>query len=119
MQALGRHLGVDPERILATSDPETGALAGYVLPLLPVLVAGELCWSSCIWEIPTARVELISGDSPIGYRLPLHLLPEVEELATEAIFDLDRAPTQAPSAPVDSPPNSIRIAVGVQAALQE
>lgn len=51
--------------------------AGYVLPL-EWNFANER-WLSCQWEMNTAHLFLIPGNSPIGLRLPLESLPASKE----------------------------------------
>jgi len=52
--------------------PGNGRPAGYVLPLS----VGTPGWLSSEWHLPGGQLILISGDSPIGYRLPLDALPD-------------------------------------------
>ncbi len=85
-QALTAALGLPAERLMpAWEDPLTHLsadkalrvpgskqAAGYVLSL----GAGEKGWSSTAWPLPGGQLVLGSGDSAIGYRLPLNLLAE-------------------------------------------
>lgn len=48
--------------------------AGYVLPLMYNRDAAVPHWISGLWRTRTDRINLIPGDSPIGYRLPLQSL---------------------------------------------
>ena len=50
---------------------------GYIIPLAWESVAGE--WRSSIWNVKRERLILTPGDSPMGLRLPLGDLPELEE----------------------------------------
>ena len=50
---------------------------GYVLPIRRRQHEGEVYWSSQPWFTRPARLLLIEGDSPIGYRLPFDSLPWV------------------------------------------
>lgn len=50
---------------------------GYIVPLAWESVAGE--WNSSIWNVKRERLILTPGDSPMGLRLPLGDLPELEE----------------------------------------
>ncbi len=59
---------------------------GYVLPLAWNWLAGR--WHSAPWEFRRGRLYLMTGDSPLGLRLPLESLPWVsadeKELEAEA-----------------------------------
>jgi uncharacterized protein (DUF2126 family)/transglutaminase-like putative cysteine protease len=50
---------------------------GYIVPLAWESVSGE--WASSIWNVKRERLILTPGDSPMGLRLPLGDLPELEE----------------------------------------
>lgn len=50
---------------------------GYVIPI-EWNYYGH-CWQSCQWEFRRGQLVLIPGDSPIGLRLPLNSLPDIEE----------------------------------------
>jgi uncharacterized protein (DUF2126 family) len=92
MQALTRRLQVSAENILPASNTETGSLepAGCILPLRRRQPEGHLRWSSQLWFVRPERLELASGDSPIGYRIPTEVMPWVapDELA----YEMDAAP---------------------------
>lgn len=62
---------------------------GYVLPIRRRQNEGRLYWSSQPWFVRPERLLLISGDSPVGYRLPIDSLPWVapDEITYE--FELD------------------------------
>jgi len=60
--------------------------SGYVIPLS--YNAGEQSWFSSHWQMKRERIVLIPGDSPMGLRLPIQSLPEVEE----AEIDVERDP---------------------------
>jgi uncharacterized protein (DUF2126 family) len=111
---LCKQLGIHPDCILSAYERETEALAGYCLPLLPVSDEGKIYWRSCRWLLPEEKLYLLKGSAPLGLRLPLQALDEPTVLETEAIATLDD-PAIAPCPELlESPPNSIRIALGVE-----
>jgi uncharacterized protein (DUF2126 family)/transglutaminase-like putative cysteine protease len=57
------------------------AVVGYALPIRPERDSthGRPTWASSRWEFRDARMVLIPGDSPMGYRLPLDSLPWVSK----------------------------------------
>ena len=67
---------------------------GLALPLGwdPV---GE-CWRSSPWPLRRGQLVLVPGDSPMGYRLPLHSLPEVAQEHER------HAPERDPFAPAEA-----------------
>ncbi|MGA8026537.1 MAG: transglutaminase family protein, partial [Bryobacteraceae bacterium] len=62
---------------------------GYVLPIRRRRRDGRLYWSSQLWFLRQERLLLMSGDSPIGYRLPLDSLPWVAPDDIEYDYDSD------------------------------
>ncbi|HBB32672.1 MAG TPA: IMP dehydrogenase [Cyanobacteria bacterium UBA9273] len=115
IQALVKRLGVNPDCIIPAFET-TGELAGYTLPVLPVFWEGELCWSTCRWTLPTDKLYLLVGDSPVGFRLPLNAMPwSDDELVTEAVPALDQNWAKPSPEPLESPQNSIRVALSVEA----
>lgn len=118
IQALAKHLDVNPDCIIPVDEPETQELAGYTLPLLPVLRAGALHWSTCHWQMPegvssNTPLALLKGNSPIGLRLPLNSIPWSDDLEVEAMSQASSA--YAGPYPVESVKNSIRVALSVEA----
>jgi uncharacterized protein (DUF2126 family)/transglutaminase-like putative cysteine protease len=51
---------------------------GYVLPVRRRQKDGRIYWSSQCWFLRPDRLLLVTGDSPIGYRLPLDSLPWID-----------------------------------------
>jgi uncharacterized protein (DUF2126 family)/transglutaminase-like putative cysteine protease len=91
LQALSRRLGASPENILPALEaaPETPEPTGYILPLRRRQPSGQLTWSSQLWFARPAAFTLSPGDSPIGYRIPLEMMPWV---APDTItYQLDEA----------------------------
>ncbi len=74
-------------RLLASLRRGLGAVVGYVLPLQ----YGS--WKSGPWPLRSPQLYLLSGDSPVGLRLPLASLPWV------AAADLNDEPPLDPMAP--------------------
>ncbi len=72
--------------------------------ILPVQVwnarDGRVRWRSESWQLPSGRLQLLPGDSPAGFRLPLESLPAVDEDDWPHVFEADptlpRPPLQAP-----------------------
>ena len=79
LRALARRLQVSAENILPAFDPQddAGEPAGYILPLRRRQPNGELAWSSQLWFERPQRFVLFPGDSPVGYRIPVDLMPWV------------------------------------------
>jgi len=50
---------------------------GFVLPLKAIDDQKEVVWQSSLWPLRHERLYLLSGDSPLGLRLPLDSLPWV------------------------------------------
>ncbi len=92
MQALARRLQVSTENILPAYNPATvpGEPAGYVLPIRRRQPAGSLRWSSQLWFPRQERLILSDGDSPIGYRIPVEVVPWVAPDQLE--YEMDAAP---------------------------
>ncbi len=114
--ALVRRLGISRAGILPTHDSLKEDWAGYVVPLLPVRHRGQLRWSTCRWLLSDGceSIPLLRGESQIGLRLPFHAIVWSETLAEEADPPLDSVPIVTQGAPLESPPNSICIALGIE-----
>jgi uncharacterized protein (DUF2126 family)/transglutaminase-like putative cysteine protease len=65
-------------RILSLFDGHAGKPAGFVLPLQRCTVQAKPGWLSEVWQTRRGRLFLMPGDSPLGFRLPLQSLPEVD-----------------------------------------
>lgn len=120
---LAQHLTLPTDLIQPAYEADaddTAEPAGYVLPLLPIVVQtdntpAELHWSSCHWIWEEADWRLYPGDSPIGLRLPLgRLAPTASDLLPEATLPLQ------PGLPNDqhpfhlAPANTIQVALTVE-----
>lgn len=68
---LCKNLGVPSETILKAGDK------GFATPLLYSIKRKK--WISNLWKFKNKKLELIPGDSPAGYRLPLNSIPFIPE----------------------------------------
>ena len=77
LQALCRRLQVTTQNLLPAFNPDSleDGPAGYVLPLRRRQPHGQLAWSSQLWFPRPERLLLTPGDSPIGYRIPVEVMP--------------------------------------------
>ncbi|MEL7083770.1 MAG: transglutaminase family protein [Cyanobacteria bacterium P01_A01_bin.3] len=112
---LIEQLGISPNGLHEACDRQTGARAGWAIPLLLVQQDGHLRWSTCRWELSNGArtLPLLAGDSPIGLRLPLHDITWSDALTTEAQPILSAPATVTSGVPAESPPNSICVALGL------
>ncbi|MCU0537809.1 MAG: transglutaminase family protein [Hydrococcus sp. Prado102] len=113
--ALVKQLGIHSDCLIPAYELETDTPAGYVLPLLPVTRDEKVYWSSCRWILPDDRLYLLTGNSPMGLRLPLNAIAWSDNLEQEAVLPLEAEPTALNDTPIKSPDNSIRVAMGVEA----
>ena len=91
LQALSRRLGAEPENILPAMEPltEQEEPTGFVLPLRRRQPGGHLIWSSQLWFERPEKFTLSVGDSPIGYRIPVEMMPWVAPDALSYEMDED------------------------------
>jgi uncharacterized protein (DUF2126 family)/transglutaminase-like putative cysteine protease len=101
--ALTRRLQAGAENLLAAFDgSEALEPAGYLLPLRRRQFDGQLVWSSQLWFPRPARLMLLLGDSPIGYRISTDAVPWVAP--DELTYEFEAAPfadrVRLPAAPL-------------------
>ena len=66
---------LDRKRLARIYKQGLDTIAGYVLPLRYKSGARQGYWITSQWPLQSERLELIPGDSSLGYRLPLESLP--------------------------------------------
>jgi uncharacterized protein (DUF2126 family)/transglutaminase-like putative cysteine protease len=76
---------------------------GSVLPLRRLAANGTRRWQTAKWAFRGGTLFLISGDSPIGLRLPLDSLPWLDPESVEQVFETD------PFAPLENLPSQVAI----------
>jgi uncharacterized protein (DUF2126 family)/transglutaminase-like putative cysteine protease len=93
----------DPEeraRLMRVFERGLSKPVGYVLPVQLWNAVDMRIWRSASWPTRSGRLQLIPGDSPVGFRLPLDALPWVETDARMAVYPPDPF---APPPPLPSP----------------
>jgi uncharacterized protein (DUF2126 family)/transglutaminase-like putative cysteine protease len=81
---------IERTRLAQIFDQDLGGIMGYVLPLRRrPTKAGVPRWTSQPWFTASQQLFLVSGDSPLGYRLPLESLPWTKPEDVEYTFDPD------------------------------
>ena len=63
------------ERLARVFSRGLGAPTGFVLPLARARGQDGPTWQSGLWMLRAQHLFLVPGDSPAGFRLPLHSLP--------------------------------------------
>ncbi len=65
-------------RILSLFDAHRGEPAGFVLPVQRWTAQAKPGWLSEVWRTRRGHLFLLPGDSPLGFRLPLQSLPQLD-----------------------------------------
>ena len=98
-------------RMVRALQEQVGVPAGYVLPLWPVHSgAASARWISEAWEFRRGKLLLLTGDGPVGDRLPLGALPHIDpadypvDTPLDPLADRDDLPE----------PDALRATVGAQ-----
>ncbi len=67
-----------------------GTPAGFILPLKGIVADdADIVWESSPWPLKREHLYALSGDSPLGLRLPLSSLPELLPEEAEQEFPVD------------------------------
>ena len=78
------------DRLMRTFERGLGQPAGYVLPLLVSQTpGGGRRWTTERWQFRREHLFLVPGDSPVGLRLPLTGLREIEFIDFPHVLPLD------------------------------
>ena len=101
VKALANRLQASSANVLPAFDSaedEGDEPVGYILPLRRRQPEGLLRWSSQLWFPRPVRLMLSSGDSPIGYRIPVETMPFVAP--DELVYECEeKGQVKIPAAP--------------------
>ena len=75
---------IDRKRLARVLERGLQNPTGFLLPLMYNRNAMQPCWISGQWKTRTDRINLLPGDSPMGYRLPLNSLSTLSEEQQQA-----------------------------------
>ncbi len=89
------------DRLRRVFERGLNAPSGFVLPLQK----DGPKWQSALWMLRARHLFLLPGDSPVGFRLPLHSLPYEPEGQVRRIYEIDPFSPRGPL-PVLLPPAS-------------
>jgi uncharacterized protein (DUF2126 family)/transglutaminase-like putative cysteine protease len=76
-------------RILKMIDGRLSEPAGFVLPLQRWTADAKLGWLSEIWSTRRGQLFLVSGDAPLGQRLPIQSLPSLDPIEYPSVIPID------------------------------
>ena len=85
---------IDRNRLARVLEHGLDNPTGFILPLMYNRNTNQPHWTSGPWATRTDRVNLIPGDSPMGYRLPLNSLVTISEKAQEGYRPLSPVATR-------------------------
>lgn len=101
---LHADLGASEERkrLAQLLEVGLGKAAGYVIPLKPESTSDTTRWRTSKWPLRREHLYLLSGDSPMGLRLPLASLPWVlpDDVEPEFAVDPFEAKGELPEKPL-------------------
>lgn len=81
--------GTERKRLANLLSQALGEVVGYVLPLKPEAGVSASAWLTSKWPLRREHLYLLSGDSPMGLRLPLAALPWQLPADMDPEFPLD------------------------------
>lgn len=89
--------GTGRARLARTLSHGLGEPTGYVLPIqVQNAKDGRRRWFSESWRFRRGQLHLASGDSPLGFRLPLGSLPFIDPLDYPHVVELDPTVSRSP-----------------------
>ncbi|HUR32504.1 MAG TPA: transglutaminase family protein [Vicinamibacterales bacterium] len=86
------------ERLRRVFSRGLGRPSGFVLPLVRAAGKDGPTWQSGLWMLRAQHLFLIPGDSPVGFRLPLHSLLDEDEDDVRQVWTIDPMSPQPPLA---------------------
>ncbi|HEY2383769.1 MAG TPA: transglutaminase family protein [Terriglobia bacterium] len=89
------------ERMRRVFERGIGSPVGFVLPLQRGIGKCGPEWQTGLWMLRAHHLFLVPGDSPVGFRLPLHSLPWEPEDKIRQLWVVD---PMAPAKPLPLPP---------------
>ncbi len=84
------------DRLMRVFSAGIGSVVGHALPVQRRQANGLAFWASSPWFLRHERLNLIPGDSAMGYRLPLDSLPYVSKKDHPYIYEVDPLAPRGP-----------------------